>query len=111
MAIPNPVDVAKAKAFSLWVKNVIGEEPQIITSDEGYVEVNFTPEQREALMHWLDSQVSQMWTPGTPHGLKINFGQVLFPWALRYVIPTAGAVFLAGYLTQGFQKFSKRFSR
>lgn len=105
MALPNPTDVAKAKAFTLWVKNIIGSEPQIITSDQGYVQVNFSAEQRQLLMQWLDRQISALWQQRDPSGLQINFGQVLFPWALRYVLPTAGAVFLAGYLTKGFKNF------
>jgi len=107
MAI-NPVDVAKAKAFSLFVKNIIGEEPTMLVTDNR-VEITFSEDQKNKLISWLDQQVGGVFGKKQESGLFINFGDVLFPWAIRYIVPTAGAVFVTGYLTNGWKRFSRRF--
>jgi len=109
----NAVNLAKAKAFTLWVKNTIGSEPSIFTTDEPGlppIQIKYTPEQREALIKWLDGQVFSALQPGKPPAdLELNFGDVLTPWALRYIVPSAGAVFAAGYLTKGFRNLKTLF--
>jgi hypothetical protein len=101
-----PINIAKAKAYAIMVKNMIGEEPQIIIDQNtGQVKVNHTAEQREKMIAWLDRQIFRSIDTGAnEQDLQIGFGQVLFPWAMRYVIPTAAAIFVAGYVTQGFKK-------
>jgi hypothetical protein len=97
-------DIVLAKAYTTWIKNQIGTEPHLlVSSDPDYVEVQYTPEQRQLLFEWLDSQVANALSPRAPGDMRLNFGDVLLPWALRYMVPTVGAIFLAGYLTKGFR--------
>lgn len=102
------LNLAKAKAFSIMVKNMIGEEPSVsYDNTTGIVRVNFTEEQQRKMIAWLDSQVFKSFEPDSDAQLQIGFGQVLFPWAMRYVIPTAAIVFFAGYFTQGFKALTR----
>lgn len=102
------IDIAKAKAFQLMVQNMIGEQPILsVDQDRQQVRVDFTPDQREKMIKWLDSQIFASMEPQQDSELQIGFGQVLFPWAMRYVIPTALIVFFAGYISNGFKKIRR----
>lgn len=102
-------DIALAKAYTTWIKNQIGSEPTLyVSSDPDYIEVRYSPEERELLIQWLDSQVVKALQPRQPGDMRLNFGDVLLPWALRYMVPTVGAIFLAGYLTNGFRSWLRR---
>lgn len=107
MAVPLK-DIALAKAYTAWIRSQIGSEPRlVVSSDPDYVEVSYTPEQRQLLFAWLDQQVASALTPRAPGDFRLNFGDVLLPWALRYMVPTVGAIFLAGYLTKGFRTWRR----
>lgn len=107
--MPLPLkDIGLAKAYTAWIKNQIGSEPTLyISTDPDIVEVRYTPEQRQLLFAWLDQQVANAFKPKEPGELRLNFGDVLLPWALRYMVPTVGAIFLAGYLTKGFRAWRR----
>lgn len=102
-------DIAKAKAFALWVESQIGSSPEVYIGPE-FVEVRFTETQRNALIRWLDKQLWGVFEQKEDSPVKINFGSVLFPWGLRYVIPAALLIFAAGYASKGFQGLRARFS-
>lgn len=98
------LDIAKAQAFSLWVKSVIGEKP-MVSIERDHVAVEFTQEQKNKLIAWLDRQLIGSMTAEENQDvtLRLNFGGVLFPWAMRYVLPAAAVVFIMGYATKGFR--------
>ena len=94
------IELAKAKAFSLWVKNVIGEEPLLYIYDD-FIEVKFTEEQQQKMIAWLDTQVGGMFQKEkAPATLKINFNDVLIPWSTRYMLPAMIGVFALGYISR-----------
>lgn len=95
--------VGKAKAFSLWVRSIIGSEP-IVSVNPEYVAVEFTPEQRMLMVEYLDQQVGSMLTAGENGDLRIAFGDILVPWSMRYMVPLFAGLVLLGY---GISQVSK----
>lgn len=88
-------DIAKAKAFALWAKSATGIEPEIINVDNQYLEIKFTNEEIQAWKRYLDSVLFKSVKPaaGQPAPVvQIRFGEVLLPWASRYLI----ALIIAG---------------
>jgi len=96
-------DYAKAKAFTLWVKSIIGKEPEIINVNEQYLEIDFKPDEIEAFKSYLDRQVGGLLVPKptdqTPPTVQIRFGKILVPWSIQYLLPAIAGVFGLGYLT------------
>lgn len=108
MAIVNPLTLAKAKAFTLWIRGITGTEPTILVYEHPeknmqVVRVDFTSEQKQQMINWLDRQALSFFTPESVEesDLNINFGGVLLPWSLRYLLPTGLAIFMLGRLTGG----------
>lgn len=104
--MPSLADIGKAKAFALWVKSAIGEEPGIfINDDPDLVEIQWSVDQRDKMIAFLDKQV---WDR-QPSVVHLNIDKVLLPWALRYLVPGAAATFVAGMASKGIHSIGKRF--
>lgn len=100
-------EIAKAKAFAMWVKNTIGSEPTVFVSkDPDRVEVQFSEQQRDQMISWLDRQ---LWQRDPDATLDLGMSAILVPWALRYLVPGAAATFVAGYSMKGIRNLGKRF--
>ena len=86
---------AKALAYTHWVESVAGSRPTARDYGE-YVAVEYTPEERQAMVDWLDAR---LWgaVRGDPGGdVRYNLGQILVPWAIRYAIPLSAGMFALG---------------
>lgn len=94
-----PLTLAKAEAFRIWVKSIIGEKPQLNVYED-YVEVDFTDEQRNKMITYLDKQVARTYRPSDepPPDLQIRFGKVLVPWSIKYMAPAMLGIFALGYI-------------
>ena len=98
--MPALTTYAKAKAFTLWIKNIIGEEPEIYVYD-GNVEIRYTDLQKRKMQSWLDDQIGGILDiEKEPKALNLNLGEILAPWSFKYMIPAMGAVFSLGYVTK-----------
>lgn len=106
MAI-EPTTYLKARAFALWVRHVTGTEPAIVEksatlpdgSTHEYLEVEFTPEQRSAMIAWLDGQVGGLLeSDRPPRDLQIDFGGIMLPWSMRYLLPVGLGLVALGYV-------------
>jgi len=102
--MPDLTTYAKAKAFTLWIKNIIGEEPEIYVA-EGRVEVRYTDLQKRKIQSWLDDQIGGILDiEKEPKLLELNLGEILAPWSFKYMIPAMGAVFSLGYIAKSLLK-------
>ena len=103
----DPQTYLKAKAFTLWIKQTIGEEPDIVRkvaqlpdgSQHEYLNVEFTESQRLDMIRWMDGQLGGfLQSDKEPGDLQIDFGGVLVPWSMRYVIPLSLGLLAVGYV-------------
>lgn len=102
--MPTPANIAKAEAFSFFVRNITGTDPKLVISTEpDIVRVELTEQQKQIMIRWLDKQVINAFTGQEPGELDIDFGGVLVPWALRYLIPATALIFFGGYLSKGIK--------
>lgn len=105
----SPFTLAKAKAISLGIRGMIGEEPAIITYDD-YVEIDFTEEQRRKLIAYFDTHVQKLFRGGPTDApeLQVRFGKVLIPWGVRYLAPVMFGVFAMGFMSRAVLYGGKR---
>jgi len=100
------LDFAKAKAFTMWVKNIIGSEPAIINVNDQFLEIDFTEAEITAMKKWLDNQVGGLLKPRpvnvAPPTVQIKLGKIIVPWSVQYLFPIIAGVFGIGYLTGNF---------
>lgn len=84
---------AKTALWSGAIQAVSGEPP-IVTEQDGYTNIDFTPGQIKFFRAKLDN-----WAAGDPGEVRINYKPVLAPWAIKKYWPwAAGAVALGWFL-------------
>lgn len=102
--------ILKAEAFATWVERTIGSRPRIVekiatlpTGEEHeYIDIVFSPEQRQQLIRWLDDQLGgALQTDRPPQDIQINLGGVLLPWSMRYLLPAGVGLFGLGWIGRG----------
>lgn len=100
----------KAQAFAGWVRRTIGSPPTIVektaTLPDGsrheYLSVEFSEQQREQFVRWLDEQAGGVFeSDREPSDIQIDFGGILLPWSIRYLLPAGIGLFGVGWLTRG----------
>lgn len=104
-----PLTWVKAKALQAWVKSAIGEAPTIKQYGDQYLEIDFTPEQQQALREYLNVQVSGIFGDKSRPApdLQVRFGKVLIPWATQYLAPIFAGVFAMGWMGRAIIKGRK----
>ena len=88
-----------AGGFAAFVQAITGSVPQVVKSDTNKASVILTSDQAAIVQSWLDDQLlGFIRAPAKPSNLNIELGPVIMPWALKYLIPAALLLVLAGWL-------------
>jgi hypothetical protein len=91
-------DSAAAAGFGAWVESVAGSYPSVVKTGTGKASVRLNDGQIVAMQQWLDSQVRSSVSPSTSDSsLSIEFGPVLRPVAVKYVVLILAVGFLGGW--------------
>lgn len=94
----------QAQAFAVFIGNVLGEQP-ILNEYDNYIEIEFTPGNKAVFDKMMNDQLFNSIRPGAvtsenPPEIQIKFGDLILPWAMKYVIPAIGLSFFAGRFTK-----------
>lgn len=97
----SPVTWAQAVGIQALIYKLIGERPEIVDYNGQYLEIDFTEQQKDKLISWLDTQVLRPFdrAPQAAPDLQVRIGKVLVPWSVKYLVPIFGGVFLMGMLS------------
>jgi len=97
----NVLTRAKTKAFQLWIKSIIGEEPAAIEYAD-HIEIDFTPAQVQKFKDYLHGQVRGSFVPTDkpPPDVQIRFGKVLIPWSIETLAPLLAGSYGLGWLSK-----------
>lgn len=88
-----------------WVFSVTGSYPQIIKKPGGTVELILTPLQHEAMSKFFNSSIKKSFSKSDkPQPVKMDLGPSIRPVAIRYLVPTAAALFVAGWIVGSYLK-------
>lgn len=96
----NSEDAAAAAGYGAWVASVTGTYPSVIKGEVGQAKVLLTKGQIVAMQQWLDRQIIEGVLPATrdkKSTLDIQFGPVITPLAIKYVMFIAAAGFVLGW--------------
>lgn len=91
-------EAAVAAGFAAWVNSVTNDLPYVTDLGNGRAKVQFSPASIPVMRQWLDDQVRGAFTSGEPPTVEYDLGAVLNTWAVKYAVPSAVAIFLAGLL-------------
>lgn len=94
-------DVLQAKAFAVFISSILGEAPKVNVYDT-FVEIEFTDKNRAYFEKLMNEQIFKLARPTdeAPPTIQIKFGELVLPWALKYLIPITAGSFILGRLTK-----------
>lgn len=94
----NNVEAAKATATGAWIQAVTGKPPQVLQLPSNRAKVVLTQTQIREMQKWLDSMVLSSLSPVKQQSIvEYELGPVFKPWAMKYALPSAALIFLAGF--------------
>lgn len=98
-------DAAAAAGYAAWVESITGTYP-IVREVNGKASVLLTDFQAALMRAWMDRQLVSSIIPGEKDekSLVINFGPVVGPIAIKYVVILGAAFFAFGFLSRGMFK-------
>lgn len=101
-------DIAKAEGIAIAIGAMIGSRPAVVNIDNQYLEIQFTQEQKDLFIAYLDARVDPLFSrePRPAPTIQIRWGDILVPWSIKYLAPAIVAVFAMGYMTNSI--FSPR---
>jgi len=93
-------DAAAAAGYGAWVQSVSGTFPNVVKTGDRQATITLTPNQVSMMREWLDDQIVSSVRPSkTDASLRVEFGPVLKPLAVKYVVFVLAAGFLAGWFS------------
>jgi len=88
-----------AGGFSAFVMSVTGKNPTLVRLQNNRAQLVLDEKQAVLLRKWLDRSLGlALAKPKTPPTLDIQMNPVLVPWILKYAVPAALLLFVAGWI-------------
>lgn len=102
------VDKIKNQAIAAaWVKsleNTIGIRPDVVIDENGFVAIEYTPEQKKKIENWADKKMMQSVFPKDqqtgPAPLDLGVNEAFGPVVIKYAAIAGVASFLIGRMSK-----------
>jgi len=97
-------DAAAAAGYGAWVESITGALPLVERIDENRARVYLSDVQASMMSGWLEHKFQRVILPETaaePPTLEIEFGKVVKPIALKYLIVFSALFFMTGWFSRG----------
>jgi len=86
-----------AAGFSAFMLSISGENPSLVNLGKNKAQLVLTKNQVVSLQQFMDAQLKNAISPLKPPTLDIALGPAIIPWALKYAVPAAVLLILAGW--------------
>ena len=93
-----PVDGYTAAGFSAFMMSISGENPTVVNTGKNTAQLVLSKNQIVSLQQFMDKQLKTVLAkPVVKPTLDIALGPAVIPWALKFVVPAAVVLILAGW--------------
>jgi len=86
-----------AAGFSAFMMSISGENPTVVNLGKNRAQLVLTKNQVVSLQQFMDVQLKNAISPLKPPTLDIALGPVIIPWMLKFAVPAAVVLVLAGW--------------
>jgi hypothetical protein len=88
-----------AGGFAAFMLSISGENPTVVRLPNNRAQLVLSKKQIAALQKFLDREIGlAVAKPKEPPTLDISLGPALVPWALKYAVPAAVLLIIAGWV-------------
>ena len=99
----NSADSFTGGGYAAFVQAITGEPPTLVRLANNKAQMLLNKNQVVKMQKYLDTQLAKALNfKIPPSNLDIQLNPVIVPWALKYVVPTALVVFMAGWLAHWY---------
>lgn len=84
--------IGKAQIYGAALKRITGQEPSYLYEDS-HVRIYFEPDR----LKLVQQQLEKMATSG-PGDVRVNWSQIVTPYAIKKALPFAIGILVAGYI-------------
>jgi len=97
------VDGFTAAGFSAFMMSISGENPTVVNLGNNQARLVLTKNQIVSLQQFMDTQLKNVLAkPVTKPSLDIALGPAVIPWALKFAVPAAVGLILAGWFAHHY---------
>lgn len=88
-----------AGGYAAWINSLTGDVPKVVNKGDNRVALVQTPEQNRLIGAWAETQILDSVFSRKPAGkVSYEIGPAFTPVAVKYAIPVAATLFVAGLL-------------
>ena len=88
-----------AAGYAALIQALTGSQPQLVNLGGGKAQILLDQSQIDIMKKWTEDQVtSAIKMAKSPSNLSIDMGPFIIPTVLKYAVPAAAVLFIAGWI-------------